>query len=381
MEVEPTPPSNQHQATARRGRSAAPESQPLFVSNSPSPSRAGTKRAPPQDRREEPEDPNAAMDALFPGARAAKKRRLERGEAQVTPAPTTPAVGPSSNSHSPSPPPSKAKGKGKKKTGNQEDIRTRAREYANQMDKIKEESGDNASDDDVSRLRDLALVEEIDVPALRQRSQNSRSRNSKKAQGGDWDPAWAGRKNFKRFRRKGEGASSERYNRGSRVIVPLEPAKEMDYGIGEHYWSFPSSGSSKKKKGQSQSQGRPRSRRGAAAGDAEEESATQQATGRDSDVEADEEERARLEAVDGDELAGPQREGSVWVSATAGREEVKKGKRPASGAVDDSPRKRRQVGSSAGSSRGRGRGRIDLGPVMEEDESSDDDVLKFRLRK
>lgn len=52
--------------------------------------------------------------------------------------------------------------------------------------------------------------------------------------GEEWDPRWNGRKNFKRFRRKGE--APQRRGHAGKVIVPLVEVKENTYGLGEQYW-------------------------------------------------------------------------------------------------------------------------------------------------
>ena len=245
-----------------------------------------------------------------------------------------------------------------------------------------EEQPNDYNEDSAERLRDLAIVEEMDVPRLQERRSNRSGRQEQDHDDERWDPAWAGRKNFKKFRRKGAAGDEPQgqYNRGTRVIVSLEPVKEKDYGIGDHYWtSFPSSNNSKKKKGkgtQSQSQSQP-------AGDT---ARIDEVVERDSDVEADEAERARLEEVLPDELVGPQRQ--TWVkdavkktkqsSQNVDTQVSGRGKRPAASSIDESTSKRRKQ-TPAGSARARGR--INLQPIDEDDDESDEDEFKFKLRK
>jgi hypothetical protein len=80
---------------------------------------------------------------------------------------------------------------------------------------------------DVEQLRNLAIVEEMDIPVrepvVREHESSDR-----------WDDRWNGRKNFKRFRRKGEPQHARQ--RLQSVIVPLEEVTRKDFGIGEHYW-------------------------------------------------------------------------------------------------------------------------------------------------
>ncbi|KAL3469419.1 hypothetical protein BJX99DRAFT_252015 [Aspergillus californicus] len=77
-------------------------------------------------------------------------------------------------------------------------------------------------DVDVEKLKGLAIVEEMELPAKRT-DDNDR-----------WDERWNGRKNFKKFRRKGDASQSRR--RIQTVIVPLEEVARKDFGIGDHYW-------------------------------------------------------------------------------------------------------------------------------------------------
>ncbi|KAJ0416947.1 hypothetical protein BJY00DRAFT_216409 [Aspergillus carlsbadensis] len=76
----------------------------------------------------------------------------------------------------------------------------------------------------VEQLKGLAIVEEMELPARRD-DDNGSDR---------WDERWNGRKNFKKFRRKGDPSQSRR--RIQAVIVPLEEVARKDFGIGDHYW-------------------------------------------------------------------------------------------------------------------------------------------------
>jgi hypothetical protein len=81
-------------------------------------------------------------------------------------------------------------------------------------------------DVDVNQLKRLAIVEEMEIPV--------RNAPMREAESSDrWDDQWNGRKNFKKFRRKGESRSRARVQT---VIVPLEEVTRKDYGIGDHYW-------------------------------------------------------------------------------------------------------------------------------------------------
>ena len=83
---------------------------------------------------------------------------------------------------------------------------------------------------DIEAIRKLAIIEEMEVtrsePLPRPAAQADESDR--------WDERWNGRKNFKKFRRRGADASGPRDS--YRVIVPLEEVKKKDFGIGEEYW-------------------------------------------------------------------------------------------------------------------------------------------------
>ncbi|KAL3457902.1 hypothetical protein BJX64DRAFT_237817 [Aspergillus heterothallicus] len=79
-------------------------------------------------------------------------------------------------------------------------------------------------DVDVEKLKGLAIVEEMEIPA-RRTNDNDNNR---------WDERWNGRKNFKKFRRKGDPSQSRR--RVQAVMIPLEEVARKDFGIGDHYW-------------------------------------------------------------------------------------------------------------------------------------------------
>lgn len=95
-----------------------------------------------------------------------------------------------------------------------------ARQRREQEDELLQTS---LRDVDVERLKGLAIVEEMELPAKPADKSNSR-----------WDERWNGRKNFKKFRRKGD--SSQQRRRIQTVMVPLEEVARKDFGIGDHYW-------------------------------------------------------------------------------------------------------------------------------------------------
>ncbi len=83
----------------------------------------------------------------------------------------------------------------------------------------------------VEEMKNLAVIVEMEIPTRNKRAGRA---NGNASDG--WDERWNGRKNFKKFRRKGEGNGSAR-RPTQNVIVPLVEVKRKNYGIGEAYWS------------------------------------------------------------------------------------------------------------------------------------------------
>ncbi|OJD10726.1 hypothetical protein AJ78_08344 [Emergomyces pasteurianus Ep9510] len=81
---------------------------------------------------------------------------------------------------------------------------------------------------DIGGLRNLAIIQEMVVPVM-SREQIDPVESVR------YDERWNGRKNFKKFRRKGHGCSMPRTVRP--VIVPLEEVRRKDFGLGEASWS------------------------------------------------------------------------------------------------------------------------------------------------
>jgi nijmegen breakage syndrome protein 1 len=83
-------------------------------------------------------------------------------------------------------------------------------------------------DMDIDSVRHLAPIQVMDV-----RRSAPPPRNTGHADDGErWDERWNGRKNFKKFRRRGDVG----VRAANKVIVPLEAVKRKDFGIGDEYW-------------------------------------------------------------------------------------------------------------------------------------------------
>ncbi|KAJ6121283.1 hypothetical protein N7512_003748 [Penicillium capsulatum] len=149
---------------------------------------------------------------LLPGARAMKRRRAEMNE----PHRSTDA---SRTELEAAPKPKRAK------LDVLEEVK-KHREEEEQHWKA-EQDPQPSQEVNVEDLKNLAIVEEMDIPArnLPTRGHETSDR---------WDDGWNGRKNFKRFRRKGEPRHARQ--RVQSVIVPLEEMTRRDFGIGEHHW-------------------------------------------------------------------------------------------------------------------------------------------------
>ncbi|KAJ6151676.1 hypothetical protein N7470_006804 [Penicillium chermesinum] len=147
---------------------------------------------------------------LLPGARAMKRHREETRTKRTAPAHAEPEPAP-------------------KRKRPKLDVLEAARKHREEEEQQRDaEEPDNRSQDvNIEGLRNLAIIEEMDLP-LREMPVREEATSDR------WDERWNGRKNFKRFRRKGEPRTRHRVQS---VIVPLEEVTRKGYGIGEHYWS------------------------------------------------------------------------------------------------------------------------------------------------
>jgi nijmegen breakage syndrome protein 1 len=212
------------------------QSQGLFVSQDPEPrmnldreesqpaesQRGGRKRSTPPMQYEE-ED---IMEDVAPALLAFKKRKLaddaarrQRGEST----PLAPAIKEKSITN--------VKPRVvKKEIDIQKHLDEQAEKAAELARAEREALYDSMDGMDIEAIRKLAIIEEMEVtrpeaPPLPAAQADESDR---------WDERWNGRKNFKKFRRRGADASGPRDS--YRVIVPLDEVKKKDFGIGEEYW-------------------------------------------------------------------------------------------------------------------------------------------------
>ena len=238
-------------------QSASSQSQPFqgpATNTQNAPSNNISSQAPTSTRKRlRPEDEfndnnEEFVDSLLPAATAMKRRRIEearlRGEDPASTSFTKP----------PEPAASTRNAQTRKPSAEQPiDIKKSLQERRAAADEAalrREESFRQDLDDvDIEAMRDLAVVEEFDVVPRSNRPSNSAA-NGNGMGARRWDPAWNGRKNFKKFRRQGEEGVRRR---GAQVIVPLEEVKRKAQGIGEGYW-LESESSSKRKRRERESQ-------------------------------------------------------------------------------------------------------------------------------
>lgn len=196
-------------------------------------------------------DESAFLDGIAPTAAAAKRRRIESGQAPVAPEPAKEdemvVDPPTPKKNAPAP-----RGRGKKAPTEADDILEAARQFRDQVDaraaaEKKALAIADAAEVDFAQVRANHVIEECAVHFPKD-TQNSD--NGDRDGGGRWDPRWNGRKNFKRFRKQGEAGGRA----APRIIVGLEEVKPKEYGIGDDYWLEDESSRRKESQRETQSQ-------------------------------------------------------------------------------------------------------------------------------
>ncbi|KAK2017136.1 FHA domain-containing protein [Colletotrichum eremochloae] len=214
----------------------------LFVSQEvPPPNEAPDPLQEPTNRPSQRKRPAAEEDSIediIPTAAAVKRRRIAAGE-EAVPRPKSPEAAKVSE------PKTLPKIRKVKKEIDVLDVARQRREEMEARAKAEKEDLANLPDDvDLSEIRRLHIVEEMPI-----RQPTSNSSHSQDAENGRWDPRWNGRKNFKRFRPRGELTGRP----PQKVIVPLTQVKTKEFGIGDDYWLEDSQ--HKKKSNESQKSG------------------------------------------------------------------------------------------------------------------------------
>ncbi|TGO48253.1 hypothetical protein BCON_0246g00220 [Botryotinia convoluta] len=162
------------------------------------------------------------MDSFAPTTASFKRQRRERGE----PTPPPPVIKKEVVA------PESAEKKEKKEV----DILAlvaQQRERAEAAAQAEEKSLKQAvSTIDIEEMRKLTIVEDMEVKRSKPAPKTTRRMDESEK----WDDKWNGRKNFKKFRRRGAEDGPVRAH--ARVIVPLEEVKKRGNGTGDEYWGL-----------------------------------------------------------------------------------------------------------------------------------------------
>ncbi|KAF2110131.1 hypothetical protein BDV96DRAFT_221309 [Lophiotrema nucula] len=170
------------------------------------------------------------IDELFPAAAAVRRTRLAtRGpSASVEPEAEEPAPPPKSKGTKLFEKVQKVKKKADKEIDVREQSRLRMEAHEEQRRKDEESLQEALQGVDISEIRGLAQVEEMEI------KQRDDRPNQRGEEGGErWNDEWNGRKNFKKFRRKG----AERGPQAQKVIVALEEVPhKKGFGLGDNFF-------------------------------------------------------------------------------------------------------------------------------------------------
>jgi nijmegen breakage syndrome protein 1 len=189
--------------------------------DSPSHSAPSHHQAPnPRKRTTHPSDHDGdGIEDLLPAAAAMKKRRLDGSNSSTTARELRTGSD------------SRALRKPKKEIDVLELARAR-REAEDERARLDAEELKEAMEGmDVDAIRNAITFEVMELK-IRDKPKQSKGEQSER-----WDEKWNGRKNFKKFHRKGE----PQHNRGHAVIIPLEQVKKKSFGIGQEHWLEPGS--------------------------------------------------------------------------------------------------------------------------------------------
>ncbi|TVY35295.1 Nibrin [Lachnellula occidentalis] len=218
---------------------AEPESQGLFVSQDPDfnmdrePSQTPeTQTKTSRKRKATPileDDDEETFETMAPAAARLKKRRIEedvarRGRGESTP---LPPKAPKRELKATAPKPVKVKTKKEQQAEILEKARLRhekIEELANQDKEVVNMDGFQLAD-----LQSLAITETLELRSSAPAPRAPRADESER-----WEDKWNGRKNFKKFRRRGGPAINARDL--GRTIVQLEEVKHKAAGVGDEYW-------------------------------------------------------------------------------------------------------------------------------------------------
>ncbi|KAH6675377.1 FHA domain-containing protein [Plectosphaerella plurivora] len=175
------------------------------------------------------------LDDIAPGAAAAKRRRIEAGKDPtpwLTAAKIKAEEAEAAENQKQKQASAKKEVKPRKVKVEEIDVLEKARKEREKVDaeaQAEEEDLRRLPDDiDFAAIRNNAPVEYF-APRAPRKGPATREED---IASGRWDPAWNGRKNFKKFRQQGAPVGRPPV----KVIVKLVEVKNKAYGIGDDYW-------------------------------------------------------------------------------------------------------------------------------------------------
>lgn len=180
------------------------------------------------DGIQEKEEP---MDALFPAVAEMKRRRAATRalSPSVEPEVTAPQQKPKSRGAEVIEKLHQAEKQVNKDINVREHTRMRIKEEEDRRKADEEALREALEGIDIAEMRNLAVIEEVEI---RPRENRSAARSQAQGRSERWNPEWNGRKNFKKFRRRG----AEQGVRNPKVIVTLEEAPpKKGFGVGDAF--------------------------------------------------------------------------------------------------------------------------------------------------
>lgn len=301
------------------------------------------------------------MDSLFPAAAEIKRRRAatRAPSASVEPEIAMPVTQPRRRGVEALESLQRARQKADKDINIREQTRLRIKEEEERRKADEESLREQLEGIEIEQMKNLAVIEEMEVrPRQRNRDYLRTPAEARaQAESDGWDPAWNGRKNFKKFRRRGAEQGAQPH----KVLVALEEAPRQK-GFGDSAFFLEDI--------EPRTSGLAKSRRKAV----EEESDSEPETGfrgRKSRTQSQRQTQEAPEVVDVED-SGPDDEEVVEVRTqrSSGRTQ-----RVAETQVSEAARKKR-AGSAPTGQPATKRGR-----VVRREEDSDDEETGFRFKR
>ncbi|KAF3042501.1 hypothetical protein E8E11_005155 [Didymella keratinophila] len=180
------------------------------------------------------------MDAQFPAAAEIKRRRAatRAPSASAEPETATPATQTKRRAVDSLESLQRARQKADKEINVKELSKLRMKEAEERRKADEESLREQLEGIDIEQMKNLAVIEEMEVHPRHRNGDNLRTPAEARAQAQTktdrWDPAWNGRKNFKKFRRRG----AEQGIATHRVIVALEEAPSQR-GFADGFFLMP----------------------------------------------------------------------------------------------------------------------------------------------